>query len=479
MGQRVLIVTASVGSGHNTAARVLEAQLRGEGGVGEVHTLDVLESTSDLYRVFYDDAYFGLVDTVPWLVGWGYDANEAPFNSGNLVRLWNRINTTASARAIKGFQPDLVICTHWLPARLVALMLTRDGLQAQLAVVTTDFDFQGLWLPNTFHDLFVARAETKAHMKTLGVPADRITVSGIPVEPVLGDRVDDEAVRRRFDLRPGLPTLLISAGAAGGSYTRSVVQQTMAISEPFQAIVVCGRNEELRKSLSALTLPQAERYRVLGYTTDMADLMRVATLFVGKPGGLSSSECMAAGLPMVLINPIPGQEERNADYLLEEGAAIRCNYETTIGFKIASLLQDPERVTRMAAAARRIGRPDASAVITAAAHVVRPPLWISRAAQRSILEASERNIPAAEFGTDERIRTLADIASASSVGLVTTAQLRSLLPASEPLPEPGTRLTISAAQLTGLRRLRIDPDLLHTVRRNMGRDTERTLILQS
>ena len=90
----------------------------------------------------------------------------------------------------------------------------------------------------------------------------------------------------------------------------------------------CGRSATLRDDIVRRTHTQAGRFRVLGYTDRMADLMRVANLFVGKPGGLSSSECMAAGLPMVLVNPIPGQEERNADYLLEEGAAIRCNYET-------------------------------------------------------------------------------------------------------------------------------------------------------
>ena len=133
----------------------------------------------------------------------------------------------------------------------------------------------------------------------------------------------------------------------------------------------------------------------------------------------------------------------------------------------------------MAAAARRIGRPGASAGITGAARVRRPPLWISRAAQRSILKAIEHNMPVADIRNEESIRTLADIPTGSSVGLITTAQLRSLLPGTDPLPKPGALLTVSATQLSGLRRLRVDADLLHTVRRNLGSDTERTLILQS
>ena len=108
--------------------------------------------------------------------------------------MWDRINTTATVKAIKAFRPDIVVCTHFLPARLVSLMLTRGVLEARLAVVTTDYDFQGLWLSSPFNHFFVARDETKAYMAAIGVPADRITVSGIPVRPGLGDAVEREAV---------------------------------------------------------------------------------------------------------------------------------------------------------------------------------------------------------------------------------------------------------------------------------------------
>jgi hypothetical protein len=181
-------------------------------------------------------------------------------------------------------------------------MLTRGVLEATLAVVTTDYDFQGLWLSSAFNHFFVARDETKAHMAAIGVPSDRITVSGIPVRPGLGISVNREAILQRYDLRPDRPILLISAGAAGGAYTQTIVQQTFRMHNDFQAVVVCGRNAQLKTQIEGLVAMRRNQYRVLGYTNDMPDLIRAATLFVGKPGGLSSSECMAAGLPMVL-NP--------------------------------------------------------------------------------------------------------------------------------------------------------------------------------
>jgi processive 1,2-diacylglycerol beta-glucosyltransferase len=220
MGRRVLILAAGIGSGHNIAAGVLESCFRSATEVDAVQELDILESTNEVYRTLYDDGYFALVDAVPWLVGWSYDRKDPPFKLARWIALWDRVNTTPTARAIKAFRPDIVVCTHFLPTRLVSLMLTRGVLEARLAVVTTDYDFQGLWLSSPFNQFFVARDETKAHMAAIGVPADRITVSGIPVQSSLGDPIDRGAVLRRYGLRPDRPTLLISAGASGARTRR-------------------------------------------------------------------------------------------------------------------------------------------------------------------------------------------------------------------------------------------------------------------
>jgi len=478
MGRRVLILAAGIGSGHNIAAGVLESCFQAAPEVDAVQKLDVLESTNEVYRTLYDDGYFALVEAVPWLVGWGYDANDPPFKLAHWTSLWDRINTTATARAIKAFRPDIVVCTHFLPTRLVSLMLTRGVLEARLAVVTTDYDFQGLWLSSPFNQFFVARDERKAHMAAMGVPADRITVSGIPVRPGLADGVDREAVLTGYGLRPDRPTLLISAGAAGGAYTQTIVQQTLRMGNDFQAVVVCGRNDQLKNQIEGLIAFNRDRYRVLGYTNDMPDLIRTATLFVGKPGGLSSSECMAAGLPMVLIHPIPGQEVRNSDFLLEEGAAVRCNYQTTVGYKIDQLLAEPDRITRMAECARRIGRPEAGPQITSVVLADEsPPLWISPAAQKSVLASSERGIAAAHLYAGRRVRTLINT-TGQSAGVITTAQLDSLLPAKAGSGSSGTNLSLSAEQISKLRR-RTEPGLLFTLRRILGKASDLRLELRS
>jgi processive 1,2-diacylglycerol beta-glucosyltransferase len=214
----------------------------------------------------------------------------------------------------------------------------------------------------------------------------------------------------------------------------------------------------------------------------MPDLMRVATLFVGKPGGLSSSECMAAGLPMVLINPIPGQEVRNSDFLLEEGAAVRCNYATTVGYKIDSLLADPDRVQRMAASAHRLGRRDAAEQIVATVlEEPNVPLWISREAQRAIRKAAEQGVTARhdDRDTDHRVVTLVDTATGLSTGVATMAQLQTLAAVFPGNILYDATLTVTPTLLTVLKQQRVDRDVRGILKRILGEAGKITLRAES
>jgi processive 1,2-diacylglycerol beta-glucosyltransferase len=425
MQRRTLILAAGVGSGHNSAARAVENALNALSDHGEVRRLDVLDTTNEVFKRLYDDAYFTLVAEVPWLVGWGYDNQDPPFKLAPVMRWWEQANTTSLVRDIRDYEPDLVICTHFMPARMVSLMIARGQLSATLAVVTTDFDFQGLWLTTPVSQLFVAREETRQYLLSIGLPQERVTTSGIPVRPEFSTPLDAAALRARHGLVEDVPVVLISAGAAGGPRTLQVVQQCLAITEKFQAVVVCGRNAELRLEVKALVAGRDD-FKVLGFTEEMPQLMRIASLFVGKPGGLSSSECLAAGLPMVIIDPIPGQEVRNADYLLEEGVAVRCNYSTSVGYKVAKLLADPQRLAAMAANARRIGRPDAAEVVaTTSLALTGPSLWISREAQGMIQRISNEGTDSSE-GPGEQLKTIFDPQTGVSLALVLESELVTL-----------------------------------------------------
>jgi processive 1,2-diacylglycerol beta-glucosyltransferase len=418
-GERVLILSAGVGSGHNSAAAAVQQACATRADIAEVQVLDVLQASSALYRDVLGKGYFVLVEDLPWLVEWGYDISDPPFRRRGPIDPWTRANALPVIGAIKRFQPTAIVCTHFLPAQLLASLLLRGVIDARTAVVTTDYDFQGLWLTSAFHALFVAREEGRVLLTALGLPADRVAATGIPIATQLN------VAPARDANEP--PMLLISAGATGGDYAVAVVRQTLHMRSPFTATVICGHNDALRQRIEQLVAPAGNRYRVLGFTAEMPQLLRRADLFVGKPGGLSASECMAAGLPMVLVNPIPGQEVRNGDYLMEQGAAVRCNTAATIGWKIDEVLREPGRLQRMQAAARRTGRPDAAAdVLTGLLDGPSRPLVVSRAAQKTILAASQRRVVAADLTGPSSLVRLIDPAAGSTVALLRAEELGDL-----------------------------------------------------
>ena len=176
-----------------------------------------------------------------------------------------------------------------------------------------------------FHRYFVAIDETRAHLEMLGIPSERITVSGIPIDPVFQHPINREEERLRLGLNPEKPVLLLSAGAYGVGPTEFMVERMLNLNSDAQTVVICGRNDELKQRILQLVDSRSSRFKVLGYTDEMHKLMKMADIFIGKPGGMTTSEAIACGLPMCVVSPIPGQEERNSDHLLEEGIAVKCN----------------------------------------------------------------------------------------------------------------------------------------------------------
>ena len=328
--------------------------------------VDALAFTNKLFRDFYSKLYIKLVEDAPTLLGWWYQRSDEPWKTDRMRFLLDRLNTGPLIRLLSDLQPDITICTHFMPAEIISHLITRKQIRAKLSIVVTDFDFHAMWLSRAFHRYFVALDETKAYLSTLGLPAGRITVSGIPVDPAFGRNSNKVALRKQLKLRADTPVILVSAGALGVNPAEQVVRSLRSLSRRAQVVVICGKNPEAKGRVEAeLRQGQAGRaeFRVLGYVEDMPAWMGAADLLVSKPGGMTSAEAMASGLPMAIYDPIPGQEERNSDQLLEKGVAIKCNEITILGYKVGRLLSEPERLRAMQLAARKMGRPNAAETV--------------------------------------------------------------------------------------------------------------------
>ena len=277
---------------------------------------------------------------------------------------FDRLNANPFIRYLRRYQPDVAICTHFLPSGIISWLKGAGKIKVLNSVVVTDFDVHAMWLCPQAEQYFVALEETRVHLKALGVAEPLTTVSGIPIDPVFAVHKDKRAMRRKHGLEEGRFTILVSAGGFGVGPVGHLMRALDQLEHPARVVAVCGRNEALRAELSQAVraFPKGSKvaFTLLGFTTEMDELMAAADLFVGKPGGLTTSEALAKGLPMVVINPIPGQEERNSDHLLEEGVAIRCNNLPALAYKIDNLLKTPGKLAWMAENARNLGRPDAA-----------------------------------------------------------------------------------------------------------------------
>jgi len=361
--KRVLIISTSAGTGHVRAAQALEKEFARDPRVERVVHADALDFTNKLFREFYSTLYTKLVRTAPAVLGWVFRASDEPWKGEAVRTQLDRLNTRKLVDFIQDFDPHITVCTHFMPAGIIAHLMEKEALQTRLSIVVTDFDCHAMWLSRLFHRYFVAIEETKIHLEVLGLPADRITVSGIPIDPVFGEPVDRAALRAHYGLDPDKTTLLLSAGALGVSPTEMIVERLKHLRHEVQGIVICGRNEEVKTRVEAALGPLRAGFKTFGYTDKMDELMKISDLFIGKPGGLTTSEALACGLPMCIFSPIPGQEERNTDHLLEDGIAIKCNELTTLPYKIDILLDDPTRLDRMRAAATAHGRPHAARTV--------------------------------------------------------------------------------------------------------------------
>lgn len=353
-------MSASVGSGHTRSAQALTEAFRAHPDVAEVINDDALEHTNPLHKQVYSDLYKTLSTVAPNFLGWWYETTNEPWRSDQVRMVLDLPSTLPLMSYIKKVKPDAIVCTHFMPAGVVSYLLGNQSLDTRLYTVVTDFHFHAEWLLRAFNQYFVAQEEDRQHMIGLGIPAGRIEVTGIPIDAQFSDPVDRQKVCEEFGLNAGMPIVLVSAGTLGLSPATSVLRRLLEMNEEFQTILVCGKNEEMKAEVEKLAATSAKKIVVIGYTTKISELMKTATLLLSKPGGLITSEALACGLPMVILDPIGGQEERNADVLLEKGAAIKCTEVTLLPYKLGQLINDPARVAIMAENARSLGFPHAA-----------------------------------------------------------------------------------------------------------------------
>lgn len=361
---RLLIATITAGAGHVQAAAALQEAWRRARPKDTVETIDLLTLFSPLHKKIYKDGYVQLIAHAPEVWGMVFKKTDNPRLVRKLARWKNAFGSNSSrkfARFVKQFAPDAVLCTHYLPVELLGALRKKWPAPPPLTVsIVTDFEAHALWMEANVDLYCVAAEETKARLVARGAEAARVKVTGIPIASKFSGRIDTTEVRKKYGLRDDLPVLLVLGGGFGMGPVAEILAALDQINRPFQTVVVAGKNEELRRELAAQD--RKHPTDVLGFVTNMHELMAISDLLITKPGGLTTSEAMSMGKPLFILNPIPGQEAANSDFLLERGAAGKANSVDDLPFRLDQLLGS-KKLAEMSKAAKSLGRPDAAEAV--------------------------------------------------------------------------------------------------------------------
>jgi len=356
----ILFLHATAGAGHTRAAEALvaaAAQLQ-----LSAQSIDTLDCMSKTFKHMYANAYVDMVQKMPALWGYLYDAYDAKRFGSKTQKfrlMLGKLNTRNFRRTLEEVGPAVVVCTHFLPLELLSDWKRKGKFHLPLAGVVTDISPHSFWVYPHVDRYYVASGDSERELLRKGIPAEKIQATGIPIDPVFS--VSSSAAKARAELGlPEKPTVLMMSGGFGvgpmAAMLRSFAGQTFDCS----LVVVAGKNAELQAQCKEITKTLSVDVTVYGFVNFVHKLLDAADFVVTKPGGLTMSEILAKGKPMVLVAPIPGQEQRNCEFLLERGAATRLYDFADAAYHIHRLLKDPPRLEAMSLAAQRIACPHAA-----------------------------------------------------------------------------------------------------------------------
>ena len=362
--KRVLIVslTTGAGVGHVRAGQALEEAIRQAHPQVEVRHLEAMSLANPAFRWLVSGAYRLMLRRFPWLWRRIYASYGTRPQNGKLKRLtaaFDRLNAHRLATEARRFAPDRIVCTHHGPAELLAREHRAGKIDAPLYMVVTDYDPHVMWLQDGVDAYLVPTESVGAELAAKATCPTRTVATGIPIVPAFAaDPPDKAAMRHKLGLAHR-PVVLVVSGAFGmDSVPRTVAILANELAD-VQLLAVAGKSQRSRRALEPLAASHRGSVVPFGFVDNMHELMAASDLAVTKCGGLISSECLAMGLPMLIVSPIPGQEERNADHVVQHGAGVRGN-PADLASDVARLLADREGLDRMAAAGRHAARPRAA-----------------------------------------------------------------------------------------------------------------------
>jgi len=358
--KRVLLMYISQVSGHRQGAVAISKSLKALDPDCEVLSINGFGYTYPLMEKIINTAYMGVIKRAPKIWEYLYDNPKVIKFSEKWKQSIHKSSHKKLKPLIDEFNPDVVVCTQAFPCGMVADYKLSHQLPIKVIGVLTDYAPHLYWLHEGVDYYVVPSPEARERYLKEGISDESIKVFGIPIRSKFTEKLDRLAIAKKLGLDINIPTILIMGGGQGLGPMKEAVKSLVHLERPLQLIVICGTNVKLVHWIKKIQRKTSKKIVFYDYASNVDELMEISTLIVSKPGGMTTSECLAKGLPMVVVDPIPGQEERNSQFLVNQGIAIRIDDKRHIGRAIDQLLNNPKQLEAMKKAAIKNGMPNAA-----------------------------------------------------------------------------------------------------------------------
>jgi processive 1,2-diacylglycerol beta-glucosyltransferase len=361
---KALIFSVSAGGGHGLAAEALKDYINLKFPISEIKVIDTLKYINPIIDKVVIGSYLKTLKVTPSLYGKLYNCSETDSGIANTISSkFNEIMTYKLLPLIDEFNPDILICTHPFPTEMVSIMKVKYNLNTPVISIITDYYPHGFWL-HPFIDAYVVSTKDMIEdMVCKGIPRRTIYDLGIPVKPSFLIKYEREETLKELDLCPSKFTILVMGGSLGMGKITDIYTELSRVNKDIQIIVITGKNDKLYNELSVLKETSVKPTKIIGFTDKVNKYMQASDLLLTKPGGLTITEALICGIPLGLFSPIPGQEEKNAEFLLNNNLAINLSNTNQCQEIIEDLLRLENKLEVMRENCNDFSKPDSGTKI--------------------------------------------------------------------------------------------------------------------
>ena len=360
MAKRVLLLYITEFSGHHRASLAVEKALKHVEPAAETLCVNSFHYTNPVLEKIINTTYMGVIKKTPEVWEYLYDNPKVVKNTQRLKEAIHRYSSKKLITLLDDFKPDVVVATQAFPCGIIADLKKTFNLNISLIGVLTDFYPHSYWMYESANRYVVPSEEAKQRFIRDGIPQEKVEIMGIPIDIKFSQEKSKEQIRKKFHLSAQTPTVLVMGGGGGIGPIKVIISTLEKLKADIQVIVVSGTNTRLYKYLLKKVKSFRKKLIPLEYSEDIDELMEVSSILITKPGGITVSEALAKSLPILIINPIPGQEAKNTKFLVKVGAAVKADNQAELSVLLENLFAMPSKLKAMSEAASGISKPDAA-----------------------------------------------------------------------------------------------------------------------